>query len=440
MTPFRHHFHQFHRMFFYAVMAATVAFLTASCNGLDTAICSKVDKSNSISLILNDLHNHDDATPHPVTLLFTGEEWEDVAEIDVVEVDNKGREMRRIKDCTWSEQVLALPQIVFCRRLQFAPPAGKGLRHFRFEARCGSAAVSLPKENLFPSGDFEGKGWGFGNFNPVTSYVDGRHGGKALQIDLREKNTGGPVNAWSYPQELLKLKDPANLPALMRVFIRTVAGGGNGDGMTVRMRRFTDSNKYLDNYHVWSIQGGLENEWIERRIVLQKPLAVDTGKLDVYLVNMAPQDGVCFQLDDMEILPIKTLQSVIEIAVKNSEVIAGQNVTINATIAETEAGNLLVHEVPLSMTFDGESKHIMAQLVETKRPTLSGGTLAVEMRKDGKLFLSKTVALSENGGEFSVCPPVGDYKIVATVRMADGKALTRQFDCQVLDTPFAEGD
>ena len=180
-------------------------------------------------------------TGAPVTLVLPEQQGKDIARMRVTEVDDEGKNLRRL-DCILMEQAMAAPEIQVRKVLRFTPPKGKAVRHFRFDAELGTTPIHLPKENLFPPGDFEGKNWNFGNWNPgVATYGPGRGGGKALQVDTRKINNAKAVFVYTAPPELLKLKDSTKVPALLRIYFQTIAGQGQGAGLNVILRRFNSN-------------------------------------------------------------------------------------------------------------------------------------------------------------------------------------------------------
>lgn len=375
------------------------------------------------------------ATGEPVTLIFPDEPSKDFAQIQVTEVDRTGRELQRIESVL-EEQVLADPDIRICRVLRFSPEVGEGMRYYRLEAVSGPQPVRLPKENLFPTGDFE-KGWYLGKYNPgTTTLASGRGNGKAIQFDMREINNGGPVVASSEPAELLKLKDPANLPALMRLYIKTESGESEGNGIVLRMRRWNEKHEYITNYYVWNLQGGAVGDWEERQVILQNPLAENTASMDIYLVNMAPRDGVCFLIDDLEILPIKKAEPIINVRIPEEELYEGDTLTVTVEAGTSSQEILKLSELAIPVSIDGIPAMLAGHQVETTLPELSGGEVTVELYADDSLVLSLSEPLGDQGGEVNLQPTAGNYKLIATVKLPDGKTVTHQFDYQICDNPF----
>lgn len=374
----------------------------------------------------------------PVTLVLPEQASRDFVRVRVTECDAEGNKLRS-NESHLMEQAMATPDIHVRKVLRFTPAKGKAVRYFLFDAESGSQPIRLPKENLFPPGDFEGKGWNFGNWNPgVATYGPGRGGGKALQVDTRKINNTKAVFVYTAPPELLKLKNPAKVPALLRVHLLTLAGQGKGAGLNIILRRFNSDYEFLAKYLVQGIQGGTTGEWEEFRFVLNDILPEDTGILEVLLENLAPQDGVCFRIDDLEILPIQPAENFVAIQFPTETTYAGEEFRVAVNASPSKPGCWKLREISIPVQMNGQTTVMPAELVETRPPVLAGGTLTLELYKGGELFLrqSETIA-DDHAGSISVRPPAGEYRVVATVRIPTGECITREVSCEILDDPFS---
>ena len=374
----------------------------------------------------------------PVMLILPDDASENISDITVVEIDRSGQALNR-QPGVLMEVAVADPEIRIRRALRFTPKGNrKGTRYFYFSAQVSNGPVAYERENLLPTGDFEKKGWWIGNLNPgAIAYGSGRSGEYGLKVDCRRVNNGGPVNAGTEPKALMQLQDPANIPAVLRVYTKTVASPeGMVGGMTLRMRRFNSNGKYIDNYMVFSVQGAKPGFWVEQQFILNKPLPADTGKLDIYLVNMAPRDGVCFLIDDMAILPVKKMEPLINVKFPDSGLYAGETFTVSLS---SEASDALRYVSSKTIfVINGKKITFPVQKIENSEPQINGGTLVVEVYQDDKLINTYTGNIADNNCSVSFTPDAGDYRIVATVKTTDGKSISQQVNYQVLEDPFAK--
>ncbi|MBE6369381.1 MAG: hypothetical protein E7056_04385 [Lentisphaerae bacterium] len=372
----------------------------------------------------------------PVTFLLPDNIGENITHIAVIETDRNGRALRQ--KCDLLEIAVADPEIRIRRALRFTP-RGKGVRKFRFDIKTGNTPVKYERENLLPTGDFEKKGWWLGNLNPGTvSLGMGRNGGKALQVDCRVKTNGGPANAGTSPAELMKLRDPENIPAVLRVYTKTVeAPEGIVGGMTLRMRRFTLDEKYIDNYNVFSVQGGKPGKWVKQEFIITKPLPADTGRLDIYLVNMAPRKGVCYRIDDIAIIPVKKAEPVVNIVFPDAELYAGNELNVSVDANDSKEKVLKLNDVTVPVSINGKKTAISMQKIEDKSSQINGGTLTLVVYKDEKVVHTFSDKIVDNKSTVSFKPAAGDYRLAATVKTLDGKSFSKEINYQVLEDPFA---
>lgn len=364
--------------------------------------------------------------------------------ISVVEYDAKGREIGR-PQCRERLQVVDWPRVQMCREVSFTP-SGKGAS-FRLEASRPKHGFKLTgsRNNLLSTGDFEKPGWWFGGENPVWKYVaGGRNGGTAMQFDLRRKNTGKHINAGTYPVSLLKLKDAGNLPAMMRIFVRTVSGAGQGDGITIRMRTFDANGKFAGDYaSVWTVQGGANRQWVEHRRVFTEPLKAEAASLELYLCNLAPRDGVCLQFDDFEILPAKHIAPGFEVVTPTEEVYGGSDYPVTVRCGAYAAGKTGVMDVEIPFKdADGSSKTVPGMMVaaDSGEAAAQKGKLTLKFvnAETGTVVLNRNTALEKKGSvTLNVQLPPGEYKASVTAEFPGKQSYAREWTCSIMEDPFA---
>ncbi|MBO7741255.1 MAG: hypothetical protein J6S21_01755 [Victivallales bacterium] len=364
-------------------------------------------------------------------------------DIYAVELTANGREAARVK-CVQRLQVLDWPEVRMCREVKFTP-VGKG-KFFRLEAQAPRKDFILQssRNNLLVTGNFENEGWWFDNANPAWKYaVGGRGGGRTLQFDTRAKNTGKHISAGTYPTSLLKLKDPNNLPALVRVFVRTIAGAGNGDGITIRMRTWDTAGKFSGDYtHAWTVQGEAGKKWVEHRRLFTEPLKAEADRLEVYLCNLAPQDGVCFQFDDFEVLPAMHIAPVFQVVTPEEEVYGGSDYTVEIRCGAVPRGKSGVAEVTLPVRKPAGEMTEVGGLMRVGGNAAAAGqgkvTLKFTKAEGRNKVLEKNAQLSPEGlATISAQLPEGEYKALVTVEVPGGKTFTREWICTILEDPFA---
>ncbi len=374
------------------------------------------------------------ATGESVTI-FLPPEAAEFADVRVFEVDASGNELGRV-GCALEEHALNRLECGVSRAVRFTPAAGQGVRYYRFEADRGTGGNWRADSGIFPAGNFEEDGWWFGAMNPVLSFRDaaGRGGGRALEVDLISGNTGEPVVAGSRPAELLQLADPEIFPVLMRGFVRLEAG--DGAGAVLRMRCFDADNRYAGDYGNMSIVGGAPGEWHETRLLLTRPLEPDAVALEVFLVNLAPRDGVRFLVDDIQFLPVERVAPAIEFIAPEEVVYAGEE--LRFTVRAAGAGVVPVWEETLAVRVGGREESLPVWIAGLGPAVIDGAEFAVELRNAaGETLLAERAMAAGGAAEVAVRPEAGEYRVILTLTAPDGTVLTRALECPVLEDPFA---